>query len=54
MLQEHAEIIKPSEEDFQNVDLNEDGTLLFEEWEEWAKQESAEEIVEESSENKDP
>ena len=54
MLDEHDEINKPSEKDFQDADLNEDGTLLFEEWEEWAKQESAEEIVEESSENKDP
>ena len=25
----------PSEADFESADLNRDGTLLFEEWEEW-------------------
>ena len=31
-------ILTPSEEDFVSADLNGDGTLVFEEWQEWALQ----------------
>eukprot|EP00091_Calanus_sinicus_P013534 TRINITY_DN3001_c0_g1_i1.p1 TRINITY_DN3001_c0_g1~~TRINITY_DN3001_c0_g1_i1.p1 ORF type:complete len:114 (-),score=50.59 TRINITY_DN3001_c0_g1_i1:101-442(-) len=41
----------PSKEDFDAADLNEDGTLMFEEWEEWVeeKQEEEEDSAEEES-----
>ena len=40
----------PSEEDFQNADLNGDGTLMFEEWLEWVMEGEEEDADEGSDE----
>ena len=39
----------PSEEDFDAADLNQDGILMFEEWEEWVEGQQ-EELEEEDEE----
>ena len=40
----------PSEEDFQDADLNEDGTLMLEEWLEWVMEDEESDEEEESTE----
>eukprot|EP00091_Calanus_sinicus_P003687 TRINITY_DN1384_c0_g1_i1.p1 TRINITY_DN1384_c0_g1~~TRINITY_DN1384_c0_g1_i1.p1 ORF type:complete len:151 (-),score=76.09 TRINITY_DN1384_c0_g1_i1:90-497(-) len=39
---EEQDIPIPSKEDFEAADLNADGTLMFEEWEEWVKEQEEE------------
>merc|ERR1719508_615251 len=52
--EEYAEMLAgqnvPSEEDFQNADLNGDGTLMFEEWLEWVMEGEEEDADEGSDE----
>ena len=43
----------PSKEDFDAADLNEDGTLMFEEWKEWVEEQQEEESTEDTEETSD-
>ena len=43
----------PSKEDFEAADLNEDGTLKFEEWEEWVEEQQEEEYTGDTEETSD-
>ena len=41
----------PSEDDFHEADLDGNGTLMFEEWEEWVKLQEIEELTEDDADN---